>query len=145
MIPKPQDLLKAEKQVLTGVYVRLLRRFIDRFSPEEAKALAAAVTNRIFRLEPGDASVAEYVRVHEAVIDEELRRLGGDLEIRRVVSDTAVLKVVYMKRQRGCADDSPAGPVDYLKEIGMFLEGERAPTPSGFIASAKAFYEATPW
>ncbi|HPI92978.1 MAG TPA: hypothetical protein PK350_07580 [Deltaproteobacteria bacterium] len=137
--------MKAEKQVLTGVYVRLLVRYTGRFSPDEAKALAAAVTSRIFRLEPADAATAEYIRVHEDVIDEEVRRLVSDLEIRKIVSDTAVLRVVYMQRQRGCKDDTLTGPVDYLKEIGVFLEGERAPTPSGFIQAAKTFYEATPW
>jgi hypothetical protein len=145
MIPKPQDLLKAEKQVLTGVYVRLLKRYRQRFSEEKAKALAGAVTGLIFRLEPAEASMVEFIREHEDIINEEINLLESDYELRRVVSDTVVLKVVYMKRQRGCSEHAAFGPVDYLKEIGIFLEGDKAPTSSGVIRAAKDFYDATPW
>ena len=144
-IPQPHEMLKAEKQVLTGVYVRLFKRYIRRFSEEMAKTLAGAVTRRIFGLEPADASAGEFIRSHEKTINEEIRLLGDDHGIRRVVSDTIVLKVVYMKRQGGCSDETAGGPLDHLKEIGIFLEGDKAPTPAGFLLAAKTFYDATPW
>ena len=143
--PQPHELLKAEKQVLTGVYVRLFKRYLVNFPEKKARALAGVVTHRIFCMEPADESMVEFLREHEDAVEEEIRLLGEDREIRMVVSETIVLKVVYMKRRRGCGEESPIGPVDRLKEIGIFLEGEHVPTPSGFIRSAKAFYEATPW
>ena len=143
--PQPHELLKAEKQVLTGVYVRLFKRYLVNFPEKKARALAGVVTHRIFCMEPADESMVEFLKEHEAIVGEEIRLLGQDREIRRIVSDTIVLKVVYMKRRRGCSDEAAADPVDRLKEMGIFLEGEKIPTPAGFIMSAKAFYDATPW
>lgn len=143
--PRPHELLKAEKQVLTGVYVRLYRRYVGRFPEEKARALAGAVTHRIFNLEPADVSAAEFLKDHDDIIKEEIGMLGGDQEIRRAISDTMVLKVVFMQRQAGCRDGVSTGPVDHLKGLGLFLEAEKAPTPSSFVQTAKEFYDATPW
>lgn len=144
-IPQHQDLLRAERQVLTGVYVRLLRRYVRRFPAEEARALSAAMTKRILGVEPDDTTMDGFVRFHDEDIDREIDLLRDDHDIRRIVTDMVVIKVVFAKRHRGCSDEDAAAPVDHLKETGLFLEGDRAPTPAGFLEAARAFYDTTPW
>jgi hypothetical protein len=143
--PHPDDLLKAEKQVLTGIYVRLLKRYSTRMGPGDARALAGAVTGSLLCLEPADEGVRRLMDEHRDLVEKEVTMLASDEEIRRMATDTVVLKTVYMNRQRSCKDESAQEPVEHLKRMGVFLPGEKAPTAAGFIDAAKAFYSATPW
>lgn len=143
--PHPNDLLQAEKQVLTGVFVRLLKRYARRFPADEAKALAGAVTGRIFCIDPGDDAAKAFMDARRDLVDEEVSRIAKDDEIRRIATDTIVLKAVFMHRQRGCRDDAYMGPVEHLKRIGIFLEGETAPSPAAYIEKAREFYDSSPW
>ncbi|HOS96068.1 MAG TPA: hypothetical protein PLR71_00910 [Deltaproteobacteria bacterium] len=143
--PNPDDLRKAEKQVLTGIYVRLLKRYSTRMGTEDARALAGAVSGILLCLEPADESVRRLMDERSDLVEKELALLAADEEIRRMATDTVVLKTVYMNRQRSCKDGSALEPVERLKRVGIYLQGEKAPTAAGFVESARAFYTATPW
>ncbi|MGO9146715.1 MAG: hypothetical protein ACLQDF_10135 [Desulfomonilia bacterium] len=139
------DLLQAEKQVMAGVYGRLHNRYRRRFPQETVSALARAVTWALFHIEPEDQAALQFNSVYQDIIDAEIDNLKSDDEIRRVVTDTVVLKAVYLHRQRGCKDETYMAPIEHLKQFGIFLEGEKPPTPKGYIEMAKEFYASTPW
>jgi hypothetical protein len=139
------DLLQAEKQVMAGVYGRLHNRYRRRFPVENVSALARAVTWALFAIEPEDQAAQQFNSVYQDIIDHEIADLRTDDEIRRVVTDTMVLKAVYLHRQRGCRDTSYMEPIEHLKRSGIFLEGGKPPTPGGYVEMAREFYASTPW
>ncbi|MCE5274875.1 MAG: hypothetical protein LLG43_07045 [Deltaproteobacteria bacterium] len=138
-------LLQAEKQVVAGVYGRLMARYRQRFPQETVPPLARAVTWALFQLDPEDAAAIEFMSLHRGVIDAEVANLREDEEIRRIVTDTIVLKAVFLHRQRGCRDVSSMEPIEHLKKLGIFLEGESPPTPGSFVKTAEAFFGSTLW
>jgi len=143
--PTSSDLLQAEKQILAGVYGRLNNRYRRRFPAETVAPLARAVTWVLFNMEPDDEAAMQFASVYQDIIDIEMKKLRDDEEIRRVVTDTVVLKAVFQHRYRGCNDGSHMGTIEYLKRTGIFLEGEQPPTPRGYVEMAKEFYSSTPW
>jgi len=143
--PTSSDLLLAEKQIMAGVYGRLNNRYRQRFPSEIVSALARAVTWTLFNIDPEDGPALQFASVYQDIIDAEIAGLREDEEIRRVVTDTVVLKAVFLHRQRGCKDEMYMKSVEHLKQIGIFLDGERAPTPRGFVEMANTFYTSTPW
>ncbi len=144
--PTSSDLLQAEKQILAGVYGRLNNRYRRRFPAETVASLARAVTWVLFNMEPDDEAALQFTSVYQDIIDAEVKKLREDDEIRRVVTDTVVLKAVFLRRQRGCSqDESYMDTIEHLKRTGIFLEGEKPPTPRGYIEMAKEFYTSTPW
>ena len=144
-IASQSDLLQAEKQVMAGVYGRLHNRYRRRFPRETVSALARAVTWALFHIEPEDEAALKFNSVYQDIIDAEIDNLNSDEEIRRVVTATVVLKAVYLRRQRGCGDEAYMAPIEHLKRSGIFLEGEKPPTPKGYIEMAERFYASTPW
>jgi hypothetical protein len=133
--------MKAEKQMIAGVYGRLLDRFHKRFENREAAGIARAVTDALFNLVDEDPSVIEFLD-H---VEKEIGQLKEDQEIRRAVTDTQVLKAVFLHRQRGCKDNnSYIDPLERLKGMGIYLEGSCPPTPMSFINTAREFFLATP-
>jgi hypothetical protein len=138
-------LMQAEKQVVAGVYGRLMGRYRQRYSQETASGLARAVTWALFHLEPEDETAIQFTSSHQDLIDAEIINLRADVEIRRIVTDTLVLKAVFIHRQLGCKDNSYMEPIEHLKQLGIFLEGEYPPTPKRFIETARDFFGATAW
>jgi hypothetical protein len=143
--PTSSDLLQAEKQIMAGVYGRLNNRYRKRFPADTVSALARAVTWVLFNIEPEDEAALQFKSVYQDIIDTEVKNLREDEEIRRIVTDTVVLKAVFLHRQLGCKDDSSMKTIEHLKLSGIFLEGENPPTPRGYIEMAREFYTATPW
>lgn len=136
--------MKAEKQIVAGVYGRLLERFNKQFDNREAAGLARAVTDALLNLADEDSSVLEFLNGPENLVEKEIVRLKNDQEIRRVITDTLVLKAVFLHRQRGCRDSTYVDPIERLKTMGLYLEGACPPTPMSFINAAREFFLATP-
>jgi hypothetical protein len=143
--PTSSDLLQAEKQIMAGVYGRLNNRYRQRFPAETVSALARAVTWTLFHIEPDEEAALQFASVYKDIIDAEIIHLREDEEIRRVVTETVVLKAVFLHRQLGCKNTSYLETVEHLKKLGILLEGEKAPTPLGYVKMAKEFYASTPW
>ena len=138
-IPTSSELLKAEKQVIAGVYGRLLGRYRE-WCGNDAEALAQAVTDSLF-----GHMVQDKPACPKDLVDAEILKIREDEEIRRIVTDTFVLKAVFLHRERSCKDGSSVDPIERLKQIGIYLEGKKPPTPMSFIEKAREFFSATPW
>lgn len=136
--------MKAEKQMITGVYGRLLDRFGRRMESREAEGFARAVTRALFNISEEEPSAGEREKDRDDLVDREIELLKDDRDIRRAVTDTLVLKAVFLHRQRGCRDNAYADPIERLKNMGIYLEGASAPTPMSFINAARDFFLATP-
>jgi hypothetical protein len=141
--PKSAELLQAEKQVVAGVYGRLLDRYRDKFG-NDASTLARVVAASLFGQTLQDKLMAELIASRKDLVEREVARLKEDLEIRRIVTDTLVLKAVFLHRQRSCKDGSHVDPIERLKQLGIYLEGKKPPTPMSFIISAREFFSTTP-
>ena len=139
------ELLQAEKQVVAGVYGRLMARYRQRYPQEIAAGLARTLTWVLFLLEPEDEAARKFACEHKDSVDAEIVNLRSDQEIRRIVTDTHVLKAVFLHRQRGCKDNSFMEPIEHLKQLGIFLEGEHPPTPKSFVRTAWEFFGSTSW
>jgi hypothetical protein len=142
--PTSSELLQAEKHVIAGVYGRLLGRYRERFG-NDAPALAQAVTDLLFGHTVQDKPAIELLSSRKDLVDAEILKLRDDDEIRRIVTDTFVLKAVFLHRERSCKDDSYVDPIERLKQLGIYLEGKKPPTPMSFVKTARDFFSTTPW
>jgi len=142
--PMQTELMKAEKQMIAGTYGRLLDRFSKRFESREAAGFARAVTDVLFNLADEEPTAVDFLKGREDLVEKEIALLKDDHDIRRAVTDTLVLKAVFLHRQRGCRDNAYIDPIERIKTMGIYLEGASAPTPMGFINAAREFFLATP-
>jgi hypothetical protein len=143
-IPDADDLLRAEKQVLAGIYGRLLARYIVRFGEHYASSLALAVTKLLFSQTEDDQDALIFTEQNQEGIMQEVAALGEDTSIRRTVTDTLVLKAVFGHRMKGCSRDESMKAIERIKELGIYLEGKEPPTPASFIRTAGRFFAETP-
>lgn len=143
-IPGADDLLRAEKQILAGIYGRLLARYIVRFSDHYASSLALAVTKLLLSHREEDKNALVFTEHNRQGILEEVAALRDDRDLRRIVTDTLVLKAVYQHRLSGCKKDESVRAIEKLKELGIYLEGKEPPTPAAFVRLASRFFSGTP-
>lgn len=139
-IPTQQDIQLAEKHVFVGIYALLLKRYASGYNRESSPQLALAVTNELFCLPPLDETAQSFLEKNHELILHEIKALQSDEQIRRVVTDAMVIKAVFQHRQNGCGKDAAGRPIEKLKELGLFLEGEKPPTPLSFVQMAWDFY-----
>ncbi len=139
-IPTQQDISLAERQVFAGVYGLLLQRYKTNYNNESAPRLAIAVTQELLSLPPSDEIAESFLEENHDLIDHEIKTLQKDDQIRRIVTDACVIKAVFQHRQNGCGKDTAGRPIEKLKELGIFMEGEKPPTPLVFVQMAWDFY-----
>ena len=139
-IPTHQDILLAEKHVFAGVYGLLLQRYKTSYNHESAPRLAIAVTYELFSLPHPDEIAGSFLEKNHDLIHREIKTLQEDEQIRRIVTDALVIKAVFQHRQKGCGKDAAGRPIERLKELGIFLEGEKPPPPLVFVQMAWDFY-----
>ncbi len=143
-IPSPEDLIRAEKQVLAGIYSRLLARYITEFPERFASFLAMAVTKTLLSQTADDEREKRFQEENGDQIRQQINALKDDSDIRRMITDTLVIKVVFQQRKGGCKAEESLSPLEKLKELGLYLEGSHPPTPSSFIRLASRFFSETP-
>ncbi len=136
--------LRAEKQVFAGVYGRLFARYVSRYAEVYASLLALAVTRELFSTSDSDEKLQVFIRQNREQIDSEIEQLKDDTVIRRMVTDAVVIKVVFQHKQGGCGKNDVFETIERLKELGIYLEGSRPPTPNSFIQKASRFFTETP-
>lgn len=139
-IPSLQDLALAEQHVFAAIYARLIERFTSTFGGEAARQLARAVTQELFSLPITDERSKTFRTRNYDQIQSEIKELQNDEQIRRAVTDTLVIKSVFLHRQKGGHSTDAQTPIERIKELGIFLEGENPPTPLSFIQMAWDFY-----
>ena len=139
-IPSPKDLMLAERHIFAGIYGRLLEKYTSGFEGEAAKQLARAVTQVLLSLPPRDERSRIFHAKNHDQIQSEIKKLQEDEQIRRAVTDTLVIKAVFRHRQKGCAKEEALTPIEKIKELGIFLEGKKPPTPLSFVQMAWDFY-----
>jgi hypothetical protein len=143
-IPGAVDLLRAEKQVLAGIYGRLLARYIVRFGEHYASSLALAVTKLLLSQKEENKDALIFTEQNREGIMQEIGTLREDRDLRRIVTDTMVLKAVFGHRLQGCKKDESMQAIEKLKALGIYLEGKEPPTPSSFVRLASRFFAETP-
>ncbi|HNY65290.1 MAG TPA: hypothetical protein PKM41_07600 [Deltaproteobacteria bacterium] len=143
-IPNSEDLLRAEKQVLAGMYGRLLARYIMRFGEHYASRLAVAVTKVVLSQTDSEEEARTFLEQNRDQVMTEVAALKDDRDLRRIVTDTLVLKAVFGHRTRGCSKDESMQSIQRLKDLGIYLEGTEPPTPAAFVRMASRFFSETP-
>ncbi|HQG31178.1 MAG TPA: hypothetical protein PLA83_04555 [Deltaproteobacteria bacterium] len=143
-MPSVEELIRAEKQIFTGVYWRLFARYASRFAEGYASYLALAVTRYLLSYPDGDEQAKMFHEQNRNQIDQEILALRKDPDIRRVVTDTLVIKAVFQHRKGGCGKDDALALVENLKKLGLYQEGSHPPTPGSFVRMASAFFSETP-
>ncbi len=141
----PQDTyLRAEKQVFAGIYGRLFARYIAKHAEGYASILALAVTRALFSHPSKDESSQLFIEQNDNQIAREIMALKDDTLIRRILTDTMVIKTVFQHKQGGCRTDDVYGHIEKLKKLGIYLEGSHPPTPNSFVRMASRFFTETP-
>lgn len=142
--PSVEELIRAEKQVFTGIYWRLFARYASRYAEGYASYLALAVTRVLLSYPYGDEQAKRFHEQNRNQVDQEILALRKDPGIRRIATDTLVIKAVFQHREGGCRKDGATTPVESLKQLGIYQEGSHAPTPRSFVQMASAFFNETP-
>ncbi len=143
-VPSAEDLLRAEKQVLAGIYGRLYARYVTDHEENIASLLALAVARTLLSLPSEDEKMKLFIEQNRDRIDREIPLLKDDTDIRRMVTDNLVLRIVFLHKKRGCSNDEALGIIEKLKQMGIYLEGSTPPTPGTFVRSASRFFAETP-
>jgi hypothetical protein len=142
--PSTEDLIRAEKQVFTGIYWRLFARYASRFAEGYSSCLALAVTRLLLSYPNEDEQAKIFHEQNRNQIDQEILALKNDPDIRQVVTDTLVIKAVFQHRTGGCKNDDALASIENLKRLGIYQEGSRPPTPGSFVRMASTFFTETP-
>ena len=131
-----QELVHAEKLVVAGIIKRILPGLKTSCGVEKAPAIINEVIGRIFSLALNDSSNAgsdaEY-------FEKAIEAIKADGEMRLIITEAMVMRVVHGIKQTGCSSEDRFKPVDRLKELGIYLEGDSIPVASSFIEHAKRF------
>jgi len=138
-----EQFLQAERHAITGVFARLLPRYHATHGEGHAARYAMAVTNILFSL-PAQEMDRRFLESHREAVDKEIAALKDDFEIREIVSETITIRIVFASRQRGCSQKDLMAPVEKLKDLGLYLQGNTIPTPRSFLIKAEAFFKASP-
>lgn len=138
-----EQYLEAERQVIAGVFARLLPRYRATYGEELAAGYAMAVTNILFSLPPQPKDQA-FQEAHRQAVDTEVQALATDREIREAVTETVTMRIVFGSRVRGCNAEALYQPVEELKRLGLFLPGATPPSPRSFLQRAAAFLRSAP-
>ena len=86
-MPSVEELIRAEKQIFTGVYWRLFARYASRFAEGYASYLALAVTRYLLSYPDGDEQAKMFHEQNRNQIDQrswrsgKIRTSGGSLRI----------------------------------------------------------------
>lgn len=139
-----EQYLEAERQVIAGVFARLLPRYRTAYGEELAAGYAMAVTNILFSLPP-QAKDQVFLEAHRQAVDTEVQALAADREIREAVTETVTMRIVFGSRVRGCNAEDLYQPAEELKRLGLFLPGATPPSPRAFLQRAEAFLRSAPW
>lgn len=144
IIPSSDDLFRAEKQVFAGIFGRLYARYVVQYEPDYASFLALAVA-RILLSMPGENEQARiFMEQNQDRIRQEILALKDETEVRRMVTDTLIMKVVALHKAGGCDADSAGEPIDRIRTLGIYLEGNQPPTPGSFVLTASRFFSSSP-
>lgn len=135
--------MQAERHAITGVFARLLPRYHAKHGEGHAARYAMAVTNILFSL-PAQEMDKRFVNSHREAVDNEIQALKDDHEIREIVTETITMRIVFASRQRGCSQKDLMEPIETLKNLGLYLQGNSIPTPRSFLVKAEAFFKASP-
>ena len=138
-----EQFMQAERHAITGVFARLLPRYHATHGEGHAARYAMAVTNILFSLPAQDLD-KRFLASHREAVDKEIKALMDDREIREIVSETIAMRIVFASRQRGCSQKDLMEPIETLKNLGIYLEGNSIPTPRSFLDKAEAFFKASP-
>ncbi|MFY9397502.1 MAG: hypothetical protein WAR22_03980 [Desulfomonilia bacterium] len=144
IIPTSDDLFRAEKQVFAGIFGRLYAKYVRSDDQEYAAFLALAIARILLCMPVGDGRAAAFVKQNYERIKLEILELKHETEIRRMVTDTMVMKVVAIHKTRGCGKDDDADPLERIRAMGIYLEGTHPPTPGSFVRSASRFLSSSP-
>jgi len=136
--------IRAEKQVFAGVYGRLFARYISRYEEGYSSILALSVTRELLSYSKADEKLQIFTQQNRDQIDKEIILLKEDTTIRRMITDAVVIKLVFQHKQGGCGKDDIFETIEKLKELGLYLEGSRPPTPNSFVQKASRFFTETP-
>jgi hypothetical protein len=80
-IPSPEDLTRAERQVVAGIYSRLLARYITEFPERFASFLAMAVTKTLLSHTAEDEREKRFQEENSDQIREQINALRDDIDI----------------------------------------------------------------
>lgn len=142
-VPSAEDLLRAEKQVLAGIYGRLYARYAADNEDKFASLLALAVARTLLSIPSEDGQMKLFTEQNRDRIDKEIPLLKDDTDIRRMITDTLVMRIVFLHKKRGCSSTETLGFIENLKQLGIYLEGSKPPTPGTFVRSAGRFFAET--
>jgi len=135
--------MQAERHAITGVFARLLSRYHATHGEGHAARYAMAVTNILFSL-PAQEMDRRFLEHHRETVDKEVKALKDDREIREIVTETVTMRIVFASRERGCSQKDLMKPIESLKNLGLYLQGDSIPTPRSFVVKAEAFFKASP-
>jgi hypothetical protein len=143
-IPTSDDLFRAEKQVFAGVFGRLYAKYVRVDDQDYAAFLALAIARILLCMPAGDERATEFIKLNEGRIKHEILALKDETEIRRMVTDTMVTKVVTLRKSKGCSTDGDMDPIERIRTMGLYLEGNHPPTPGSFVRAASRFLSSSP-
>ncbi len=126
--------------VKMGIYMRLESNFLRKYAEDFSGLLSAAIVNVLFDQSPSNLKASEFSASNKDLINQELRNLKDDEDIRKVVTEAVRAKSVLLIAQDQNAAVSCAEHLEKLRDLGILIPGGEAPSLD-FLSIAEEFYQ----
>ncbi len=126
--------------VKVGLYARLVERYSQEFELENAKFLAAAVTNEAFSDQPSDGQAITFLERQRPLVEEKLRELSKDYHVCNVLTQTLAAWAMVPLLE-GATADAWIDPLEKLQRYGILIPGGSAPELKQLIPLVTEFYK----
>jgi len=131
----------AVDMVKVAIYYRLRRRFEAEYGEDQARFLAAAVTNELFSLPPGSPDAQAFLESHRETVQRELCNLKNDDETRDTVTQAIRVQQSVAYGQGVRNGKALLGPMNKLMALGILVPGGDVPDRTEFMQRASELYE----
>lgn len=130
-------------QIKHGIYTRLSKKYFETYGEEKAPLLAAAVTNELFSLPPGNETAKSFLEGNRGLVNQCLSQLKEDEDIKKGATHAIRIRmnIIYNTQQSGAYDKKLGRPYVRLVERGLAMKEEKDKTAKEFIAFAERFYK----
>jgi hypothetical protein len=130
--------------VKVGMAMRLMVEYEERYEPEFANPLAAAVANEAFSDKPWNEIGQQFLNENRVVIDTELRNLSRNQYLCHVLTQTIRARSAMSFGKGNRTSEVLSAPLDKLRHYGILIPGGEFPKLQPFCALATEFYKTMP-
>lgn len=142
-LPSATQFMEAEKLITAGIIARLNNRYKASYGKDAAR-YAVMAAGKLFDILPDYESANTPTFAENDIIDSMIKGLSDDSSICSMLTQVFVMRVVYASRLSGCRTENLYAHIEKLKNLGLYFEEGKPPTPQTYFTRVQEFFLASP-